>query len=250
MYGREIAATIPRSWDALLTWGENRFMTRHGPVAVVPSLGDAEIGELRDLLEAIEPPLQPLEIDALDGFLAGVVVQWPPPREHEWLPLIADADRRALPPHFNSARLHALVRQRHAEIESAVAQRRWFDPWVLEPDDGAASASDAVLAWVAGFATALENFPDLAERNDAQVIEALALVYRYLDPDDLTDADDLLAVIELMEPPTDIAHAVEDLVQATLLLADVTRPLSKLIRTEVAPRRIRGVHRSKTPHRG
>jgi len=47
------------------------------------------------------------------------------------------------------------------------------------------------------------------------------LLYRHLDPGDLEDADTLLAEIEALEPPADLASAVEELVRATLLLADV-----------------------------
>ena len=54
----------------------------------------------------------------------------------------------------------------------------------------------------------------------------LALIFRHLDPDDLEDADDLLVEIDSLEPPTDLADAVEGLVRATLLLADVGRPVA------------------------
>ena len=57
-----------------------------------------------------------------------------------------------------------------------------------------------------------------------ELLEPLALVYRHLDPDDLEDADDLLAEIESLEPPADLTAAVEELVRAMLLLADVSRP--------------------------
>jgi uncharacterized protein len=46
----------------------------------------------------------------------------------------------------------------------------------------------------------------------------------HLDPEDLEDADELLAEIEMLEPPQDVAEAVEGLVRSTLLIADVTRP--------------------------
>ena len=38
--------------------------------------------------------------------------------------------------------------------------------------------------------------------------------------------EDILAEIETLDPPADLAEAVEDLVQGTLLLADATRPLA------------------------
>jgi hypothetical protein len=45
-----------------------------------------------------------------------------------------------------------------------------------------------------------------------------------LDPEDLEDADDLLPIIETLEPPRTLAEAVEDLVRSVLLIADVARP--------------------------
>ena len=60
---------------------------------------------------------------------------------------------------------------------------------------------------------------------DAGALTApLALLYRHLAPDDLEDADDLLAEIETLMPPADLTEAVEELVRAVLLLADVSRP--------------------------
>ncbi|HET9645640.1 MAG TPA: YecA family protein, partial [Burkholderiaceae bacterium] len=59
------------------------------------------------------------------------------------------------------------------------------------------------------------------------LIEPLATLYMHLDPEDLEDADELLAEIETLEPPQDLAEAVEGLVSSTLLLADVSRPLRK-----------------------
>ena len=44
-------------------------------------------------------------------------------------------------------------------------------------------------------------------------------------PDDLEEADALLAEIEMLEPPSNLTDAVESLVRATLLLADLTRPV-------------------------
>ncbi len=77
-----------------------------------------------------------------------------------------------------------------------------------------------MLAWVAGFAAALEAYPGLLDRGGPQLNGPLALVYRHFDTDDLEDADELLAEIEALEPVADLTDAVEGLVRATLLLAD------------------------------
>jgi uncharacterized protein len=55
-------------------------------------------------------------------------------------------------------------------------------------------------------------------------VEPLALVFMHFDPEDLEDADALLEVIATLEPPTDLAEAVQDIVRALMLMADVTRP--------------------------
>jgi uncharacterized protein len=59
----------------------------------------------------------------------------------------------------------------------------------------------------------------------ASTVEPLALLYRHLDAEDLEDADELLAEIETLEPIADLEEAVEGLVRAILLLADLTRPI-------------------------
>mgnify|MGYP000252269857 CR=1 FL=1 len=51
----------------------------------------------------------------------------------------------------------------------------------------------------------------------------VSLKMRILSADN-ADADDLLEEIESLEPPADLTEAVEELVRATLLLADVSRP--------------------------
>jgi len=186
-------------------------------------LDDAERERLEALLEAVPAPLDPLDTGMLDGFLCGVLVQpemLPPSR---WMPHVTDVDGRPLPAGFDAGEMHALVRRRHAELARAITARTWFDPWVYELDDAEASPADAVLPWVAGFAAALELFPSLLRSASASAQEALALLYQYLDADDLEDADELLMVIATLEPPHDLADAVEDLVRGTLLLADAAQ---------------------------
>ena len=194
-------------------------------------LDEREIDALQDGLDRVPAPLEPLDVSMIDGFLCGVLLQPQPVPEARWLPHITDADGHALPASFKASEIHALVRRRHAELNQAISERQWFDPWVFElhdeegdEDDEASTGPDAVYPWVAGFATAQEFFPELM-RLDAKALTApLALLYRHLDPDDLEDADELLVEIESLEPPHELADAVEELVRATLLLADISRP--------------------------
>jgi len=206
-------------------------------------LSERELDELQALVDHVPAPLEALDVSMIDGFLCGVLLQPRRVAVARWLPHITDADGRPLPPEFDAARLHALVLRRHAELDDAIQRRQWFDPWVFEladddmlpdrealgfDDDDAQSdpgAIDAVYPWVAGFATALELFPELMALDAQALTEPLALVYRHLAPDDLEDADALLAEIDSLEPPEDLADAVEGLVRATLLLADIARPV-------------------------
>lgn len=201
-------------------------------------LTEREIDELQSLLDAVPAPLEPLDVSMLDGFLCGVLLQPQRVPHTQWLAHVTDADGRALPDRFDAARLHALARRRHGELDDAITRRQWFDPWVFELEQAAGSPGhadadaddagppevDAVYPWVAGFATALELFPALLRLDAAALTEPLALLYRHLDADDLEDADALLEEIESLEPPVDLSEAVEGLVRATLLLADVARP--------------------------
>ena len=205
----------------------------HRPAArAAPPLNERELDELQALLDRVPAPLEPLDVSMLDGFLCGVLVQPRSVPAARWLPHITDADGRALPARFDATRLHALAQRRHAELDAAIRRRDWFDPWVYEltgdahDDDDAPAAVDAVYPWVAGFATALELFPGLMALDAKALTEPLALVYRHLAADDLEDADALLAEIESLEPPADLSEAVEGLVRACLLLADVARPIA------------------------
>ncbi|MES3012240.1 MAG: YecA family protein [Pseudomonadota bacterium] len=227
------------------------------PARTVQPLNERELDELQTILDRVPAPLEALDVSMLDGYLCGVLLQ---PRHiavARWLPHVTDVDGRALPARFEASRLTGLVLRRHAELDDAIQRRQWFDPWVFElsdddelaheqadddeeeddEGDAGSGAIDAVYPWVAGFATALELFPDLMALDAKALTEPLALVYRHLAPDDLDDADDLLAEIESLEPPEDLAAAVEELVRATLLLADISRPVTAAAPASPRPRR-------------
>ncbi len=186
-------------------------------------LADVDLDRLQTLLESVAPPLEPLDISALDGYLCGVLLQPKGVPAAQWLRFVTDVDGRPAPPGPALGELHALVHRRHAEIEQAIARRDWFDPWIYPLEDETAVA-DSVLPWVAGFAAAMDAFPGLMAMDAPDLVEPLALLYLHFDPADLEDADALAAVIETLEPPADLAEAVQDIVRALMLMADVTRP--------------------------
>jgi uncharacterized protein len=199
------------------------------PAAPVPPLGEREIEALQALLAAVPAPLEPLDVAALDGFVSGILVQPQPVAPARWLPFITDVEGRPLPEGFDPRPLHALVRRRAAELRRAIERREWFDPWVFEIDGSDAADADAasdaavaaVLPWAAGFTAALETFPALLAAADDALTAPLALLYRHVGTDTLDDAQALDDEIEALEPPADLGQAVEEMVRATLLLADV-----------------------------
>jgi uncharacterized protein len=210
---------------------------RDNPRMNMPPLADADLERLQTLLDSVPPPLEPLDVSALDGFLCGVLLQPRPVPAEAWLPWVTDVEGRPAPAGPALDELQALVRRRHTEIDSAIARRDWFDPWIFaldgEDDDDAdqddddneeAPTAQSVLPWVAGFAAAMDAFPALMAMDSPELIEPLALLYLHFPPEDLEDADALLAVIETLQPPSDLAEAVQDLVRALMLMADVTRP--------------------------
>jgi uncharacterized protein len=187
------------------------------------ALDERELAQLQHLLDQVPAPLAPLDVSAVDGFLCGLLLQPHDIEARKWFDCITDVDARPLPAGFDAAPLRALVLRRHDELRRAIAARQWFDPWVFELE-GPATPSECVLPWVAGFAAALERFPELMHSDDPQVLEPLALIYMHFDADDLQDAQALQALIDTLEPPADLAEAVQDVVRSVMLLADVTRP--------------------------
>ncbi len=209
------------------------------------ALTDDDIARLQTLLDGLPAPLQPLDVSALDGYLCGVLLQPRPVPAARWLPVVFDLDGGTSPPGAAADEIRALAQRRHAELDAAIGRRDWFDPWIypLEGDDGdEASPSECLLPWIAGFATATELFPELMAVEDPALVEPLALLFMHVDPDDLEDADALAAVIETLEPPADLAEAVQDVVRALMLIADVTRPRAAAPRAAARPqtRRVPG----------
>ena len=187
-------------------------------------LTNTEIEELEGCLASIHEPWQPMDACAMDGYLCGVLLQPVTISLLHWLPLILDIEGRAVPEDAQTRRISALAQRRYGELNEAITRRAWFDPWIFEPEETDASPVQAQLPWVAGFAAALDAFPALLAREDEALLEPLAVLYAAFDVEDLEDADDLLPIIETLEPPTTMEQAAEDLVRSVLLLADVTRP--------------------------
>lgn len=184
---------------------------------------EVQVRQLEQLLDRVPAPLVPLDVSALDGFLCGVLLQPKVVDAAEWLRWVTDIEGRPLPAGFDAEPLHALILKRHGQLRRAIAARAWFDPWVFELEADAAP-SESVLPWVAGFAAAMDQFPALSMRSDPALLEPMALLYMHFDAEDLEQGDALQSLIETLEPPEDLAEAVQDLVRSVMLMADVSQP--------------------------
>jgi uncharacterized protein len=192
--------------------------------APVAATTDADIARLQDLLSRLPPPLDPPDISTLDGFLCGVLVQPNAVPPTQWQVYACDLDGRPPPPGVDVAGPMAIARRRHRELDRAIGARRWFDPWILAPEP-AGDFGDALRPWVAGFALALGRFGGLLALDRPDLREPLAMLYRHLPGQDLELDAELTDLIESSEPVKTLDEAVEDLVCAVLLLADIGRPL-------------------------
>ena len=219
------------------------------PLQVIPShaaqsvrdLSDAEFAELDDLLAATPEPLEPLDVVMLDGYLCGLLVQPVLLDPAQWLPPVFDLDSRPLPEAHDpawQARCAELVLRRHAALNRAMVEDGWFDPLVLEPDDGATEAppaaggedpvaalgpvSQALMPWVAGFQHATLCFPALMDLPDDDVALAIARLFRHL-PAETDEERDVVATLDREFPLASLDDAIEELVVTVADLSDLTR---------------------------
>lgn len=233
-------------------------------------IDDSDLLRLQELLARVAPPLEPLDVSAIDGLLCGVLLQPRPVSPERWLPLVTDGSGRPAPAGPGTAAIQALARRRHDELQRAIQARQWFDPWLFEveiddeareggregdeaadePAPGSAAVSASVLPWVAGFELAMESFPQLLDLDaPAALTEPLALLYLHFDAQDLDAQAGLVEAIEAIEPPATLAEAAEDLVRAVLLLADVSQPLQARPAAPARPREPRRAAKPRPPSR-
>ena len=225
-------------------------------------LTDAEFAELDDLLLETPEPLEPVDVVMLDGFLCGVIVQPVLLEPATWLPHVFDFDGRPLPDDVKPEwlqRTTALIMRRHAALNRAIVEDRWFDPLVLEfdadppsesvagaevevdvdpaarqndsarassdglaePGTGLSPVSQSLMPWVAGFQHAAVCFPDLSEMADDSVMSALARLYRHL-PAETDEEREIIATLDREHPLATLDDAMEELVVTIADLQDLT----------------------------
>jgi uncharacterized protein len=197
---------------------------------MTPDLDDAELDALGDLLAAAPEPLEPLDVPALDGYLAGVLVQPRLVPTEEWLPPVFDVQHRALPADVDAdwlARTLALIERRRAAMNASIAEDATFDPVLLDVEqlppvsEYESEISRALAPWAAGFAWALACFPELERDADEQIVSALNRILRHVPAQDEAERAQRDAA-DREHPLKDADAATADLVAATVDLWDFT----------------------------
>mgnify|MGYP006271752775 CR=1 FL=1 len=204
-------------------------------------LTDAEVAELDELLQSLPQDSTALDVAMLDGFMAALLLAPEPMPMATWLPWVFDAEGReaAIPKDPQTApRTLELIQRRHNELAAYIAAREAFEPIIFEPEDDEGrplSGKDAIAAlepWAAGFAAALDAFPGLLDRLQADdtMLAAHTGILRHLPPqidDDDPDRDAMLREYRQLErdyPVADLDEATDLLVESVLTIADATQP--------------------------
>ena len=197
----------------------------------IPSLTDAEINEIDELLAAVPAPFETVDAVILDGYLAGVIVQPVQIEPEQWLPPIfgtegmPDGDTQGWSAKQHE-RLIQLVTRRKDEIRRGILEEGWFDPIIpmIEEEDGAPAEGKAAMEglgyWAAGFEWALANFPQLEEAALAGVPDLLDSIWRHLPEQDETQQA-MTKALDDEHPLKSMDEAIEALVFDVVDLAQI-----------------------------
>ena len=211
-------------------------------------LSDGEIGELDQILGAIPDERDPLDVDMMDGFLVGVLLQPDLVPQSTWMPLIFDAEERDAASGDAGAaqeqRAAALIMRRYQELAACIAAREPFDPIVFELEDERGeivAGKDGIVAlapWAAGFTNALNAFPSLREaaESDEALAGTMIGILRHLPMDPDASAESREAFdreqedIDREVPLADLDDALDELMSCVFEIADITRPTRPVAR--------------------
>ncbi|MBC7701626.1 UPF0149 family protein [Aquabacterium sp.] len=197
----------------------------------IPTLSDADINELDDLLAAVPEPLEAVDAVMLDGYLCGILVQPVLLTPEQWLPPIFGETGQVPAPTegwtaTQNTRLLVLIERRREEILRGILENSWFDPIVpqLEDDDGklltGKDAMEGLGYWVAGFEWALANFPQLEDLGSAAVPDVLESLWRHLPEQDETQAE-MTKALDQEHPLRNLDEGIQRLVFDVVDLAEV-----------------------------
>ncbi len=208
-----------------------------------PTLSDAEINAIDELLAAVPAPFETVDAVILDGYLAGVLVQPVIIQPEEWLAPIFGTEGIPEPgiPGWSEAqhnRLITLITRRTDEMLRGILEDGWFDPIVpmIEDEDGKVlegkDALEGIGYWAAGFEWALANFPQLEDAALSGVPDLLDSIWRHLPEQDETQQA-MTKALDDEHPLKNIDEAIEALVFDVVDLAQIGLAESHKVETVV-----------------
>lgn len=208
-----------------------------------PTLSDADINTIDELLAAVPAPFETVDAVILDGYLAGVLVQPVIVPPEEWLAPIFGTEGIPEPgiPGWSEAQhtqLIGLITRRKDEILRGILEDGWFDPIVpmIEDDDGQPVQGKAALEglgyWAAGFEWALANFPQLEDAALSGVPDLLDSIWRHLPEQDETQQA-MTKALDEEHPLKNLDEAIEALVFDVVDLAQIGLAESHKVETVV-----------------
>ncbi len=208
-----------------------------------PTLSDAEINAIDELLAAVPAPFETVDAVILDGYLAGVLVQPVIIQPEEWLAPIFGTEGIPEPgiPGWTEAqhtKLISLITRRKDEMLRGILEDGWFDPIVpmIEDEDGKVlegkDALEGIGYWAAGFEWALANFPQLEDAALSGVPDLLDSIGRHLPEQDETQQA-MTKALDDEHPLKNIDEAIEALVFDVVDLAQIGLAESHKVETVV-----------------
>lgn len=210
-------------------------------------LSDAEFARLDARIAALPADRDPLDVAMLDGFMTGVLLSREAVLPSRWLPIAFDA--REGQPLFQGDAAEAeetlgLIMRHYSTLAAHIAAREPFEPYVVDVQrEDAGELTDeqkfaGLWPWAAGFARAIDEFPlvddDAVQATDIDA--ALVHILRHVpnSPDDASElareiADEKREIAAAF-PLDDIDHAIDEVVESVMEIADITRPRRPIAR--------------------
>lgn len=195
-------------------------------------LNDEEFVEIGELLAEIPEPYEPMEADAMDGYLTALLLLPEEPGPSNWMPFVFDAEGRAeavLPDEKAHRRLEELVYRRYRSLDWDLAHTKMLDPIIypIEDEKGRPvrgfDSIAAVTPFALGFLEACERFPGLREHDDELVSSALLGIFRHLPEELIGDLAAIKEDLDLESPLENLDQAVDDIAASVAEIASVTR---------------------------
>ena len=182
-------------------------------------LSPEEFVEIDELLAGIDEKNAPMDVCEADGFMTAIHLLKKEPRMCDWIGMVfstvgaksttgnAEADRR----------LVQLLKKRYTEIGEVLRNSELLDPAFFELEDengkpvGGALAIAALEPFAMGFLEASQQWPELLNSTNPQIISSLMGVMRHLPKDALGDFAEVKSELDQDVPFANLPEALSDL---------------------------------------